>query len=388
MRFVVIYPLLLLFIVLRGIWPAFDSKKVRWSLVATLIPGALFPAIVRFIGGSMVAPDLPYWVVLVGQFCQMYVFCLGGLLVVREILSIPARIAGLPFAWLGRCTKLTVAIFVCAVVLDIYGVWTATYDMTVKRVTVAVKNLPAELEGLSIAQLSDIHASCLVHAARVQKIVDATNALKPDVVMITGDFVDGPVQKRASDLQALKQLQAPLGVLGVLGNHEYYVDYQGWKKFLPTLNITMLYNSHTVLTKNGVQLTVAGLLDPMAQRYGLELPDIDKALAQAPETDLTIVLSHQPKWAQKYVNRAQLMLSGHTHGAQVFALKPLVSKLNSGFVEGLYSVRDEQTGAKLQLYVNPGIDVWNGFVLRIGTVGEITLLTLTRANDEESKKKE
>ena len=383
MRFVVIYPLLLLFIALRGIWPAFDSKKVRWCLVATLIPGALFPAVVRFIGGSMVAPDLPYSVVVIGQLCQMYVFCLGGLLVAREVLSIPARIVGQPFPWLGRCKKLTVAIFVSAVLLDVYGVWTATYDMTVKRVTVAVQNLPDELGCLTFAQVSDIHASSLVHASRVQKIVDATNALKPDVVMITGDFVDGEVEKRGNDLKPLMQLRAPLGGWGVLGNHEYYVDYQGWKKFLPSLNIGMLYNSHAVLTKNGVHFTVAGLLDPMAERYGLELPDIDKALARAPKTDLTILLSHQPKWAHKYVNQAQLMLSGHTHGAQVFALKPVVGKLNSGFVEGLYPVSDEQTGAKLQLYVNPGIDVWNGFVLRIGTRGEITLLTLTRANNDK-----
>ncbi|MDO4936453.1 MAG: hypothetical protein Q4E62_00885 [Sutterellaceae bacterium] len=97
MRFVVIYPLLLLFIVFRGIWPAFDSKKVRLWLIASLIPGALFPAVVRFIGGSMVAPDLPYWVVIVGQFCQMYVFCLGAILVAREAVSVPARILGLPF---------------------------------------------------------------------------------------------------------------------------------------------------------------------------------------------------------------------------------------------------------------------------------------------------
>ncbi|MDO4936454.1 MAG: metallophosphoesterase [Sutterellaceae bacterium] len=266
--------------------------------------------------------------------------------------------------------------------LDAYGVWTAAYDMTVKRVSIAVKNLPAELEGLTIAQLSDIHVSSLVHRDRVQKIVDATNALKPDVVLITGDFVDGEVDKRGPDLQPLTQLKAPLGVWGVLGNHEYYVDYEGWRTFLPTLNIGMLYNAHTVLTKNGASFTVAGLLDPMAERYGLELPDLNKALAGAPETDLTILLSHQPKWAQKYVNQAQLMLSGHTHGAQVWPLRPVVSELNSGFVEGLYPVTDDKTGAKLQLYVNPGIDVWNGFVLRIGTRGEITLLTLTREKNK------
>lgn len=385
MRFVVIYPLLLAFIVLRGIWPAFDSKKVRLWLALSLIPGALFPAVVRFVGGSMVAPDLPYWSVVFGQFCQMYVFCLGALLLAREVVSVPARIFGLPFAWLGRCKKLTVLIFVSAVILDVYGVWCATWDMTVKKVPVAVQNLPPELEGMTIAQLSDIHASSLVHKSRVQKIVQATNALKPDVVMITGDFVDGEVAKRGEDLMPLKELKAPLGVWGVLGNHEYYVDYEGWKKFLPTLGIGMLYNSHAVLTKNGASFTVAGLLDPMAQRYGLELPDLDKALKGAPKGNFTLLLSHQPKWAKKYVEQVQLMLSGHTHGAQIFALKPVVSKLNSGFVEGLYCVTDDKTGAKLQLYVNPGIDVWNGFVLRIGTRGEITLLTLTRAQKIRTK---
>lgn len=381
MRFVVIYPLLALLIYFRGVRPAFDSKRVRFWLMASVIPGALYPAVSRFIGGSMVAPDLPYWIVIVGQYAQMYVFCLAGLIVVREVVSIPARILGLPFTWLGRCRPLAVAIFASALVLDVYGVVSAVNNLTVKRVTVQIDHLPQALEGMTIAHLSDIHASLLVRSDRVQRIVNETNALKPDAVMITGDFVDGTVAERKDDLAPLKDLKAPLGVWGVVGNHEYYVDLEGWMQYLPKLGIGMLYNEHAVLTRNGTSFVVAGLLDPMAERYGLELPDIEKAMKGAPKTDFTILLSHQPKWAAKYVDQAQLMLSGHTHGAQVFALKPIVSKLNSGFAEGLYTVADPRSGAKLRLYVSPGVDVWNGFALRLGTRGEIVLLTLTGKPD-------
>ncbi len=378
LRFVVIYPLLALFVVLRGVWPAFDSKRVRWLLAASLVPGAIYPAVVLFIGGSTVAPDLPQMVIIAGQLAQMYLFCLALLLAAREIVSVLARIFGLPLNYLAHARPLAVAIFSLAVVLDVYGVWTVVNVIRVKEVSIPIKNLPQGLENLTIAHISDIHASSLVDAERVRRIVETANALHPDMVALTGDFVDGTVQKRFKDLEPLKDLKAPMGVWGVLGNHEYYVDLEGWKEALPQLNISMLYNEHATLEKNGVSFTVVGLLDPMAQRYGLELPDIKKALNGAPTTNLTVLLSHQPKWAGNYVDDADLMLSGHTHGAQIFVLKPVVGKLNQGLVEGLYTITSTNSLKKLQLYVNPGVDVWSGFALRIGTQGEITLIRLTR----------
>ncbi len=374
MRFVVIYLILALVIYVRGICPVVhDRRKRLWCLFAVL-PGAFFPSVTRFIGGSMVAPDLPVWVMYVGSIFQNFTLLVGILVIGREILSIPLRIIGLPFPYLGRNRIVAGTILGLSVAFSCLGMFKSVISLEVVEQEVAVKDLPVELDGLRIAQLSDLHVSSVFTRDRVEEIVERTNALKPDLIALTGDFVDGTPQKRGYDLEPLKNLKAKYGVFGIEGNHEHYVDYDGWMRFMPTLGMTWLKNASASVQINGKTVSVIGLTDPMAQRYGRELPDIEKASANVPaQTSLRVLLSHQPKYAALYSGKADLMLSGHTHGGQVLALNPVVGRLNNGFIRGLYDV------GELKLYVNQGTDVWNGFLLRLGTVGEISLLTLKRA---------
>ena len=322
----------------------------------------------------MVAPDLPVWVMYVGSIFQNFTLLVGILVIGREILSIPLRIIGLPFPFLGRNRIVAGTILGLSVAFSCLGMFKSVISLEVVEQEVAVKDLPVELDGLRIAQLSDLHVSSVFTRDRVEEIVERTNALKPDLIALTGDFVDGTPQKRGYDLEPLKNLKAKYGVFGIEGNHEHYVDYDGWMRFMPTLGMTWLKNASASVQINGKTVSVIGLTDPMAQRYGRELPDIEKASANVPaQTSLRLLLSHQPKYAALYKGKADLMLSGHTHGGQVLALNPVVGKLNNGFIRGLYDV------GELKLYVNQGTDVWNGFLLRLGTVGEISLLTLKRA---------
>ena len=256
----------------------------------------------------------------------------------------------------------------------VLGLIKSVVNLEVVEQTVYVKNLPAQLEGFRIAQISDMHVSAVFRADRVREIVKTTNELHPDLIAVTGDQVDGTPEKRGEDLLPLKDLKARYGVYAIEGNHEHYVDYEGWRRFFPTLGLKWLANANDVIDVNGTKLAVIGLTDPMAARYGREMPDIDKALTGVPaDVGFRLLLSHQPKYAPRYVGKADLMLSGHTHGGQITPLYPVVSKLNEGFVKGLYPV------GNLQLYVNQGTDVWIGLLLRIGTVDEITLLTLKKA---------
>lgn len=374
MRFVVIYLVLALVIYVRGICPVVhDRRKRLWCLLAVLL-GAFFPSVTRFIGGSMVAPDLPVWVMYAGSIFQNFTLLVGILVIGREILSIPLRIIGLPFPYLGRSRIVAGTILALSLAFSCLGMFKSVISLEVVEQEVALKGLPAELDGLRIAQLSDLHVSSVFTRDRVEEIVELTNALKPDLIALTGDFVDGTPQKRGYDLEPLKNLKAKYGVFGIEGNHEHYVDYDGWMRFMPTLGMTWLKNASASVQINGKTVSVIGLTDPMAQRYGRELPDIEKASANVPaQTSLRLLLSHQPKYAALYKGKADLMLSGHTHGGQVLALNPVVGKLNNGFIRGLYDV------GELKLYVNQGTDVWNGFLLRLGTVGEISLLTLKRA---------
>ena len=365
MRFVVIYLVLAIIIYVRGICPVIhDRRKRLWCLFAVL-PGAFFPSVTRFIGGSMVAPDLPVWVMYAGSIFQNFTLLVGILVIGREILSVPLRIIGLPFPYLGRSRIVAGTILGLSVAFSCLGMFKSVISLEVVEQEVAVKGLPAELDGLRIAQLSDLHVSSVFTRDRVEEIVERTNALSPDLIALTGDFVDGTPEKRGYDLEPLKNLKAKYGVFGIEGNHEHYVDYDGWMRFMPTLGMTWLKNASVSVEINGKTLSVIGLTDPMAQRYGRELPDIVKASAAV------------PKYAALYAGKADLMLSGHTHGGQVLALNPVVGKLNNGFIRGLYEVGD------MKLYVNQGTDVWNGFLLRLGTVGEISLLTLKRAPETD-----
>lgn len=258
-----------------------------------------------------------------------------------------------------------------ATVLGTLGTYEAIKQPPVFEIKIPIKNLPQSFEGFTIAQLSDIHASALLNKERLEKIVERTNALHADLIVITGDLVDGRVQVRLNDIQPLSKLRAPYGVLAVEGNHEHYIDYDGWKQVFPQLGLQVLHNEHIIITKDRSQLAVLGLTDPMAKRNHREIPDIDKALKGITPSIPTILLAHQVKQSQNYSEKnIDLQLAGHTHGGQIIGMHWIAQVLNSGFVKGLYQVGD------MALYVNRGTGLWYGFPIRLGISSEITLITL------------
>ena len=269
----------------------------------------------------------------------------------------------------------TTAVTLCtlAMFLGAYGTYSALKQPQIRYVTVPVENLSPDLEGFRIVQLSDIHASALLDRSRLEKIVQTTNSLNPDLIAVTGDIVDGRVEVRKQDVMPLAQLHARHGVYAVEGNHDHYVDYDGWMKALPRLGLSVLHNSHVVLQVNGSPLIIAGLTDPMAKRYGRDLPDIRKALDGTQGLGAPIILlSHQPKHSREFLGyHINLQLSGHTHGGQIFGMHWLAQALNDGFVKGAY-----QLGPTM-VYVNRGTGLWYGFPIRLGILGEITVFTLT-----------
>ena len=380
MRYVVIFPVLALYVYIRALIPL-DLGRRKLICAALLLPGALFASITRFVGGSMVAPELPRLVMIVGDFCALSLLMLALLVLIRDLISVFLRIFGIPLNRLARVRSLTLALAAISVGLTAYGEYVALDDVRVREVDVAIDNLPAGLDGMTIAQLSDLHVSSLLQAPQLERIVHMTNALHPDLIVITGDMVDGDVVSRGAQLQPLQNLQAKLGVWGCEGNHEHYVDYNGWRTFLPTLGIGMLYNSHVVLERNASRFVLAGLTDPMAERYHRELPDYRKAVKGAPSGKFVLALEHQPKIAARLAKQgAGLVLTGHTHGGQAPLMAEITELLNHGYVKGLYYVDRGYNDLRMPLYVNQGTHLWNGFPLRLGTYGEITLIRLRCAS--------
>ncbi len=146
------------------------------------------------------------------------------------------------------------------------------------------------------------------------------------------------------------------------------------------LGMTPLENRHTLITRNGKQLVLAGVTDLSAAETGLPMPDLAKALAGAPERAPVILLDHQPKNARTAAERGvALQLSGHTHGGLVNGLERIFGLANGGDVSGRYNVPG------MTLYVSNGTALWGGLALRLGKPSELTRITLRKSAFLKSK---
>jgi predicted MPP superfamily phosphohydrolase len=254
--------------------------------------------------------------------------------------------------------------------LSLWGLFGATAGaVQIKKVRVALKKLSPEKNGYRIAQISDLHVGPTIGLSYVQSVVDQTNALKADLIVITGDLVDGAVKELESFVAPLKNLKARDGVYFITGNHEYYTqDVAGWYQWLRGAGITPLENQRVSIGgKKGFEL--AGLPDLAARQFGIN-PDFKKALAGRDPAKPVIVLAHQPvTFLEAQKEGVDLQLSGHTHGGQMFPFNYLV-RLAQPYMAGLYRAGDSQ------LYVSCGTGYW-GPPMRLGAPSEITELELT-----------
>ncbi|MBR0108582.1 MAG: metallophosphoesterase, partial [Pyramidobacter sp.] len=258
-------------------------------------------------------------------------------------------------------------------VSTVWGTWEAVRVPDVKYHDVEIPGLSAEFEGKKVAMLVDLHASALNRRPLFEAIVARTMAEKPDLIVMPGDFVDGPVSRREADLEPLSRLSAPLGVFASSGNHEYYSGYHAWKEQLQKFGLTWLENEHRVLSLGTGRLIIAGVPDQQGGRMGYTAPDLKKALSGAPAGAPVILLAHRPEAARENAKGGvALQLSGHTHGGMMPGLDLIVARANKGFVKGWYDVDG------MKLFNSPGTSLWNGFPLRIFDPAEITVLVLHR----------
>jgi predicted MPP superfamily phosphohydrolase len=281
-------------------------------------------------------------------------------------------------AELGRFRTLSAAgIPVLAALVTVIGFFNARRRAAVREVNVPIHGLPAALEGFTIAQISDVHVGATIRRSYVSAIVDAVNALKPDLIAVTGDIVDGSVEQLAAHTEPLGRLSARHGAFFITGNHEYYSGAHAWIAEMQRLGLVVLMNEHRVLDHDGADMLVAGINDFSAEHFDpSHKSDPAAAISGAPaDAAFRLLLAHQPRsaFAAKGLG-FDLQLSGHTHGGQFVPWIWFV-RLQQPFTAGLHRLGGLDG---LWVYVSRGTGYW-GPPKRFGAPSEITLLRLKAA---------
>jgi predicted MPP superfamily phosphohydrolase len=239
-----------------------------------------------------------------------------------------------------------------------------------RRVELALPRWPAGRDGYRIVQISDVHIGPLLGRAFAGRIVERVNALAPDLVAVTGDLVDGKVERLADEVAPFAGLRGRDGVYFVTGNHDHYSGAADWTRAVGSLGMRVLRNERVAIEDRGAVFDLAGVEDHHARLVsGTHAEDLPAALDGRDPARPVILLAHDPSTFKEASRRGvDLQLSGHTHGGQIFPFGLLV-RMVIPFVAGLY----ERHGSLL--YVSRGTGFW-GPPMRLLAPAEITELVL------------
>ncbi len=357
-------------------WPA------PWGRLLTLV-AVLFAALVplaflamRWADRSVSAPMA--WVAYVWLGFAVYLLLLTATAdVARGLAALGGVLPTNPERRITLWRLLTAAIAAGAAVIGAGGIVNVARGFEVRRVRVPLAKLPSWASGYTIVQLTDIHVGPTIGRAYLERIVRETNALAPDLIVITGDLVDGTVAQLERLVEPLGALRAVDGVFFVTGNHEYYSGADDWIAHLGTLGVRVLRNER-VAVRGAFDL--AGVDDASAARM---LPhhgqDVAKALVGRDPSRAVVLLAHQPKALPDALRGGvDLQLSGHVHGGQMIPFNWL-ARLDQPLIAGLHRIKSTW------VYVSMGTGYW-GPPMRVGTTAELTHIVLVSGDDPSGQR--
>jgi hypothetical protein len=362
-------------------------RKTIWSklhgiiaIIGTIALIALMLMPVRTGGNDLIHVAMWTVYVLISIYLPKYIF------VVFDILS------RIPMLFKGRQSKAVNIVGTLIGALLFVAMWWGAlvnrFDYQVKDVVVTDENLPAAFNNYSIVQISDLHLGTYNDTTYISRIVDKVNALKPDLILFTGDIVNRNTSELKPFVKVLSRLHAKQGVYSILGNHDYG-DYEDWsspkekaenmqllKDLQAKMGWTMLNNAHQALTVGSDTIMLIGVEnigDAPFPTYG----NLAEAYPNVGDKHFKILMSHNPAhWTSAIKDNENcniaLTLAGHTHAMQIeaFGVSPAYFRYRTW--GGMYN--DELNH---RLYVNIGIGTV-GFPARIGATPEITHFTLKR----------
>lgn len=291
------------------------------------------------------------------------------------VAGLVGTLAGLPFGAGGSVGRWTLALAALGLTgLGLVG-YASTRRLVVRRLDVRFDHLPAGLEGLRIVQISDLHVGPHTSRGHLARVAAAVRDAQPELIAVTGDQVDDYPRDIEPFAAAFRGLSAPLGVFAIPGNHDVYAGWPAVRQGLETVGITALVNEAIPLERNGARFWLAGTGDPAGRPGTGVAPDIERTLAAVPPGGFTLALAHNPAlWPALARRGVELTLSGHTHYGQL-VIPWLQWSLASPFLE---LAMGEHRSGRSHLYINPGTNYW-GIPFRIGTLPEVTVLTLRRS---------
>lgn len=349
--------------------PGLPTSEMRAALIISM---ALIYMIV--IAGFMIRHDISTpktdkiaWVsfLFLGLFSWLFI-----LTIIRDAVLLISLFSSDPWHSIIKQNSIW-AVLGLSLLATLVGLFNARRAPSIVTVEVAITGLPTALEGFTIAQITDLHVGPTIKKGFVRKVVKATNALKADIIVLTGDLIDGDVAGLQEHTNELAALKAPHGVFAVTGNHEYYSGADQWIAEYRRLGMRVLQNEHEVIKQEDALLVVAGVTDFGAGNFDAsQSSDPRLALSNSPaNAALKILLAHQPRsmFAAEPAG-FDLQLSGHTHGGQFWPWRYFVP-LQQPLIAGLH------THGNMQVYVSQGTGYW-GPPLRLGARSEISRIRL------------
>jgi hypothetical protein len=342
-----------------------------FGVAAQLSGGAVLAACFwLFPKGFWIRDDRGPWAVMLPWVAAGFFSWLLVLTLARDVSLLVSAVALSPQAHGSWIRGSAIGVMALVPAITLIGFFIARRVAPVVEVDVRLAGLARELEGFTIAQISDIHVGATIKRDFVSAIVDRVNGLEADMVAITGDVVDGSVPDLAHHTEPLARLASRHGTYFVTGNHEYYSGADEWIEELSRLGARVLMNEHVVLDHDGAVLAVAGVTDWSAHHFDpAHRSDPPAAVRGAPEHALKVLLAHQPRSAHLAEAAGyHLQLSGHTHGGQFWPWNFLV-RLQQPFTAGLNRL------GGMWVYTSRGTGYW-GPPMRFGVPSEITLIRL------------
>jgi len=340
-----------------------DLPWVRVMIIFFMVCMILSPVVTRFLQHNEY-DGLARITALVGfTWMGLILFLFWGTLALT-VTDLLFRLANsiLPFSLPPLTGRPPCAILLGLVIfLTLYSTW-ESWQVKVERIKITTLKLPGHVNRLRIAQISDIHLGLLARKGRLNSILQKVTQANPDMLVSTGDMLDGNVGHLPELAELFHQVSTPFGKYAVTGNHEFYSGIEDAIDFHHKAGFKLLHGE--IKTIPGI-INIVGVDDHPA----VDSKSADLLLNSVPKELFTLFLKHRPDIEEKTLGRFDLQLSGHTHGGQIFIYNFLVSRSYS-YLRGLFELPRSSL-----LYVNRGSGTW-GPQMRLLTPPEITLIEL------------